>query len=246
MDSLEDNGKSIAGKISNNTWNFLKANKILLIIPFLSIMFNLILIYIILILSETNFYLGIVILYFLINFTGIFFNSVIVAYIKLYTEGEFRSFWKSINIALSNIDKIIYWSLYQSVVGYIIATLESIKFLKIFVIGAEITWAIVTYFVVPIIIIEDIPVGDAVAKSKNLIKNYWKEGLKGEFILSSFSFITFLVLIVIFVWVKNSSFQYASNYVAIFGAAILFISIIINSALIQIYNTNLYIFLKRK
>jgi hypothetical protein len=210
----------------------------------LSITLNLILFYLILIVSETNFYLGVIIVYYAINFIGIFFNSVLVAYIKIGNEGLKPTLSGSFKVALGKIDKIIYWSLFQATVGYILAILESNKFLRVFVIIAEVAWAFVTYFVVPIIILEDLSVTQAVANSKKLIKNYWTEGLKGEFFLSIFFLIIFLTLLIVFIWAANSGYQVTAKNIFIFGAVVLFISLIINSALIQIYHTFLYLYLK--
>ena len=59
-------------------------------------------------------------------------------------------------------------------IGFPIISLN--KFLKIFAITAEITWTFVTYFVVPIIIIEEKSVNAAIKESKEIIKNYWMQG----------------------------------------------------------------------
>lgn len=247
MEEVEfDTDLDIAAKVADLSWKKFREHKITAIFPLLSSILNLSLIYLILIVFETDFYLGVILLYFVMNFIVIFLNSSLVAYIKIEHEGDKPTIFKGMKFALRKIDKILWWSFYQATVGYFFGLLSSNKVLKWFVFAAEIAWALVTYFVVPILIIEDKTVSEAITGSKNFIKKYWSDGLRGEFILSiGFGIILFLILVTFF-GVIYAGYYYYAKYVFVGGLLISILLIIVNSALLQIYNTSLYLYIREK
>ncbi len=100
-------------------------------------------------------------------------------------------------------------------------------------------WNLVTFLVVPILVLEDLGVGDALKRSKDLFKKTWGENVIGQFGLGAVGFLlTFpgVLLIVI-----GAALGTAGLIVlGVVGVIWVLVAAVIVSALSGIYRTALY------
>ena len=102
-------------------------------------------------------------------------------------------------------------------------------------------WTLVTFLVVPILVLEDLGVGDALKRSKDLFKKTWGENVIGQFGLG---FIGFLLALPGILLIAIGAAAGTAGLVVLggIGAVLLIASAVIVSALSGIYRTALYHF----
>ncbi len=139
--------------------------------------------------------LGIVFLYYLINFFIIvFFNSALIHCAVKILNGEETSLGDGISFALSRIGKIFAWSVLSATVGTLLQWLQNTGKIGE-IVGAliGIAWSILTFFVVPVLIYEDKGVFESVKASGRMMKAKWGESLAANVSFGFFHFIGILV-----------------------------------------------------
>ena len=119
------------------------------------------------------------IMYFLIFFVTTFFQSAIVSIVKGRISGQDLTFMDGLNSALKHIGKIFLWSLLAAFVGVLLQTIaERSKWLGklvVWIVGS--LWSIVSFFIVPILMIEDLSISESLKKSASVIKKTWGEAI---------------------------------------------------------------------
>ena len=134
--------------------------------------------------STSNIFIyGMIFIYYLINFFIItFFNTALIHCAVSILNGEKITISEGISFATSKLDKIIGWSVVSATVGTLLNLLQNTG--KIGEIAASligIAWSVLTFFVVPILVYQDMGVMDSVKESGRIIKNKWGESLAGNF-----------------------------------------------------------------
>lgn len=139
--------------------------------------------------------LGIVFLYYLINFFIIvFFNSALIHCAVKILNGEETSLGDGISFALSRIGKIFAWSVLSATVGTLLQWLQNAgKIGEIVASLIGIAWSILTFFVVPVLIYEDKGVFESVKASGRMMKAKWGESLAANVSFGFFHFIGILI-----------------------------------------------------
>jgi hypothetical protein len=145
-------------------------------------------------------------LYYLSNFFVVFyFNAALVDFVTTRLRGGEPTVGASLRAASSCLPQIAVWAVIASTVGLILKALESrAGFLGRIVISLiGVAWTLVTYFVVPIIIIERKGAFDAIGSSKDLLAKTWgKQIVSGlgygiiGFLLTIPAIIVFIIAIV--------------------------------------------------
>ncbi|MCB0544629.1 MAG: hypothetical protein KDC70_13980 [Saprospiraceae bacterium] len=138
---------------------------------------------------------GTAFLYYLINFFIIvFFNAALIhCAIKVLNDEE-TNVMDGINFSLSRIDKIFGWALLSATVGTLLKALqESGKPGKIIAGLIGITWSVLTFFVVPVLVYENKGVIDSVKRSGRLMREKWGESLAATVSFGAFQFLGFLL-----------------------------------------------------
>jgi hypothetical protein len=119
------------------------------------------------------------IMYFLIFFVTTFFQSAIVSIVKGRIGGQDLTFKDGLNNAFKHIGKIVLWSLLAASVGVILQTIAErskiIGKIVVWVLGS--LWSILSFFIIPILIIEDLSLKDSLKKSAAIIKKTWGEAI---------------------------------------------------------------------
>jgi hypothetical protein len=195
--------------------------------------------------------LGIVclfVVYFVQWFVVVFFNTALVGCALMRFSGGDPTVKDGFRIAFQRLPQIVAWTLFVSAVGTLLSAIEQkLGWLgKLIIRFIGLTWAIATYFVVPVLAAEGTGPLTAVRRSVELLKKSWGEGLTGNFTIQVVSW--FVALPAIFLAVggfvlaallESVVLAVLTGALAIFGLIVL---AIVSSALRQIFLAGLYRF----
>jgi hypothetical protein len=125
--------------------------------------------------------LGIV-FYLAAAFVTIFFNAALVHAANERLDGGDPTIGSAISGAARRIGGIFVWSLVSATVSMILRSIqERSGLLGRIVAGiAGIAWALVTFLVLPVLVIEGIGVGEAIRRSGRLFKQTWGENVAAQ------------------------------------------------------------------
>jgi hypothetical protein len=185
-------------------------------------------------------------LYYVSWFVVIFCNSALVSCALMHFNGEKPTLGDGFRAAGARIPQILLWCLVASTVSVILKLIESGKdnWLGKFIarlLGAA--WAIMTFFVVPILVVEKVGPFQAIKRSIAVLKKTWGEALIGNIGLGLFSFILFLPALLL-LGIMGACF--AQGYMALgftfLALAVVYIIIyaIFTSALSTVFVSALY------
>ena len=135
--------------------------------------------------SEGGAYVGTFLSYMAIAIITVFWNAAIIASAhERLTAGTNPSFSYGIKQAMKCLPQIVIWGLISGTVGLIIMALESMRDSKnpgMALLGGlisliiQLAWWITTFFVVPMIVLDKISIGESMSKSPELFKQTWGE-----------------------------------------------------------------------
>jgi len=182
--------------------------------------------------------------YFLSYLIIIFFNSAIVACATIRMKGGDPTVADGISIALSRIFKIIMWALISATVGVILRMIQGrSNFIGRVLAGLlGMAWSAASYLVIPILVIENKDPYYAFGDSVKLLKKTWGEGLIGTF---SFGLVfTLMSLPVVFVVAAGAYSGNGLLTLTLIGAAAVYLVVlsVFQSALQGIFQAALYQF----
>lgn len=111
------------------------------------------------------------------TFVASFFTAGLVHETREAFEGREPTFRGGIAAAWANVGTILVWALVSATVGVVIRAIEN----QSGVVGDllaglfSVAWSILTYFVVPVIVFEDVGVTAAISRSGETFKDTWGE-----------------------------------------------------------------------
>jgi hypothetical protein len=122
-------------------------------------------------------------LFYVVNyFVIVFFNAALVSCALKRLAGGNPTVGYGLQQAASRLPQIFAWAVVSATVGIILKAIDSksnkIGQLVASLIGAG--WAIATYFVVPILVVEQVGPIDALKRSTSLMRRTWGETLAGK------------------------------------------------------------------
>lgn len=121
--------------------------------------------------------------YYANTFVVVFFNSALVGCANIRLSGGNPTVADGLRLACARIHRIAAWTLMAATVGLLLRAIEqrSERLGKIVaaILGAG--WTMVTYLIVPVIVLEDRPIGKSVSRSAELFRKTWGEQLAGNF-----------------------------------------------------------------
>lgn len=149
------------------------------------------------VISQNNItiYASIFVFYVVSYFIVIFFNSGLITCAHMRLSGQDPTFKDGMKNAFDHLGSILMWTLISATVGLILQIiLDQLERLGVVgqMIGRAIigligfAWGLVTYFVVPFIIIDDTKPMQAIKDSAELFKRTWGENLIGNFSMGLF------------------------------------------------------------
>jgi ABC-type multidrug transport system fused ATPase/permease subunit len=194
--------------------------------------------------------LGVAILfvyYFLNYFVIVFFNSALIACAIIRFKGGNPNLRDGFSAATSLLPQIAGWAAVAATVGVVLRVIES-RSEKVGQIVAGLmgmAWSAVTYFVVPVIVVERVGPVDAAKRSFGILKKTWGEALTANFGIGFVVFVASLlgVIPIVLGVVAMASGMVPIGIAAIaIGIAILLVVSLISSALNTIIIGALYLY----
>jgi hypothetical protein len=176
--------------------------------------------------------------YFCTYFVIIFCNSALISCAMLRFNGETPSLGDGFRMAFARLPQIFAWALVSATVGVLLKVIENahekIGYYIAMILGTA--WSIMTYFVVPVLVIEKTGPFEAVSRSVSLLKRTWGEALVGRLGLGFFLFLLFIPVILIFV-VGVLALANGSVPVGIALLVVGFTALLLHSAISSALNT---------
>jgi hypothetical protein len=187
--------------------------------------------------------------YYVCNFFVVFFfNAALVDFVVTRLRGGEPTLGGSMRAAAACLPQIAAWALVASTVGIVLKTLSNRSgFLGQIVIAiVGVAWALVTYFVVPMIVIERKGAMDSIGASKDLLAKTWGKQLVSGLGYGLIGFLlTVPAVIVIIAAIVGAITQgHIGSFAALAVAAVLYIVAlgIVISTLRAIFGAVLYLF----
>ena len=121
--------------------------------------------------------------YFITSSVVIFFNSALVAAANIRLDGGDPTLSDGFRIAFSHLPAILGWAAIAATVGLILQALRERGGALGFVVSliGGMAWGLITYLVVPILVVEGIGPVDAIKRSASLLRETWGEQIVGNF-----------------------------------------------------------------
>ena len=226
MDSL-----SRGFRLAKASWGVVKADPALLWLPIISFVCSLVVLAV--------FGLGIVgigvpaqgqsaspgvyvlgfLMYVALSFVTIFFNAAVIGTAMKRLKGEDTSLRDGIALARQHLGKIFVWAMITATVGMIIRSLQERAGLigRILFGLVGIAWSVLTYFVVPVLLFEDLGVGDAIKRSGSIFRQRWGEQFVGNATIGLAVLVVAIPVIVVGALI--------TSVIPVVGASVLVISI---------------------
>jgi hypothetical protein len=124
-----------------------------------------------------------IVIYFVLFFIMIFFNTAIIACANIRLNGGDPTVSDGLRIASQNIGRILVWTLISATIGIILQALrERTGWIGKIVAGIlGLAWAYVTFFIIPVLIFEKKGVASSIRRSASLFRQTWGETIIGTF-----------------------------------------------------------------
>jgi len=122
-------------------------------------------------------------LYFVLFFVVIFFNTAIIACANIRLNGGDPTVSDGLRIASQHLGRILIWALISATIGMILQAIRQrggwVGRLVAGVFG--LAWTYVTFFIIPVLIYEKKGVASSIRRSASLFKQTWGETIIGSF-----------------------------------------------------------------
>jgi hypothetical protein len=175
-------------------------------------------------------------------FVQTYFLAALVAGADQRLRGQNSTVGGALRVANSRLHRLLPWAIVSATVSIIISMLERYGIVGRIIAGlVGLAWNLVTFLTIPILVIEDIGVGAAFTRSKDLFKQTWGENVAGQFGLGA---VGFLVVLPAFALFAVGAALGTAGLIVLGGVAFVWIIVTatIMSALNGIYRTALYRF----
>ncbi len=187
------------------------------------------------------------------SFLAVFFNVALVHSIKSKLAGRPDTLGASLGFAASRFSVILQWAIISAVVGIILRAIERaggrnavgriIAGLVAGILG--VAWSILTFFVIPVLVYENLGVVDTLKKSAGTFKKTWGEitgaGIGSGFVFIAIGMLWVVVCIVLAVAVGAVFPLWALGVLVLFVLGLVVLGIM-SSAVSTVSNTLLYIY----
>ena len=132
--------------------------------------------------------------YFCNYFVIIFFNAALVSCALIRFSGETPTLGDGLSAAGRCLPQILAWALVSATVGLLLKVVENAHEKVGQIISALLgtAWTVMTYFVVPVLVVERVGPFAAVGRSLSILRHTWGEALVGRLGLGFFMFLLVL------------------------------------------------------
>jgi hypothetical protein len=131
--------------------------------------------------AGTNTYIVLFLWYYVNYFVIIFFNSALVACANIRLSGGDPTVRDGLRIASGRLGRIAAWALVAATVGLILRSLEgrSRRLGRLVISLLGLSWTLITYLIIPVIMLEDRSIFDSISRSTELFRRNWGEQVSG-------------------------------------------------------------------
>jgi hypothetical protein len=136
-------------------------------------------------------WVGLFAYYFCNYFVVVFFNAALISCALIRFNGGEPTISDGLNAAASRLPQILAWALVSATVGVLLKVLENAHEKAGALISAILgtVWSVITYFVVPVLVVEKVGPYEAVKRSMQLLRRTWGEALIGHAGVGLFIFV---------------------------------------------------------
>ena len=149
-------------------------------------------------------------LFYVVVYTiGFFFQAALVAGATERLRGGDPTLGSALGAASRRFPALLFWGIIAATVGMILRAIqERSEWVGKFVVGLiGGAWNLVTFFVVPIIVLEGQPVGASIKRSWNVFKATWGETVAGQIGFGLFGFLLTILALGLGFVVPSSLYQ---------------------------------------
>jgi hypothetical protein len=180
-------------------------------------------------------------------FVVIFFNSGLVSCANEILAGKRSTFKEGMNAASRRIGAIFVYALISATVGMILRAISERAGIlgRIVMSVLGFAWTILTYFVVPVLVVEGKSPVDAIKDSGSMLKRTWGENIVGN---ASINFV-FMLLSLAAMIPAGLGIAAIANHLLVPGVVLIITSVVflivlslISSTLTGVYQTALYVY----
>ena len=171
----------------------------------------------------------------------IFFTAALVHAADERLRGGDPTLGSALRGARRRARRILPWAIVSATVSVILRAFEErAGFLGRIVAGlAGVAWSVVTFLVIPILVLEDIGVADAIKRSGSLFKRTWGENLAAQVGFGLLGFLAFLPAIALIVLSAGAGEAALGIAIAV-GVLWIGVVVVVLAALNGIFQTALY------
>jgi hypothetical protein len=127
-------------------------------------------------------YVALGLFYFVSYFIGIFFNAAVVGAAMIRLRGGDPTIRDGLRLAASKTGKIAGWAAISATVGLILRALEErLGFVGDLIVGLiGVVWGAITFFVVPVLLYEEAGAVEGIKRSASIFRRRWGEQFTGN------------------------------------------------------------------
>jgi len=181
--------------------------------------------------------------YLALAFVQTYFLAGLVAGADRRLHGQDSTVRGALDIANSRLHRLLPWAVVSATVSIIINQLERQGIVGQ-VIGSLVglAWNLITFLTVPILVLEDVGIGAAFKRSKDLFKKTWGENVVGQFGLGFVGFVAVLPGLLVIALGAATGSTVVAVVIGAVGVAWIIVASTVVAALSGIYRTALYWF----
>ena len=183
-------------------------------------------------------YLPVFLMYVVSYTVGIFFQAAVVAGATERMRGGDPTVGSALAAAGRRIGPIVLWAVVAATVGVVLRAIQDrVGFLGKIIAGiAGVAWSLATFFIVPVLVLEDRSTGESFTRSVSVFKKTWGETFAGGLSLGAAAFCAWVTLVAV---VGLLAYVVGVLAVAVFAVGAIFLMIFF-STLHGIYVASLY------
>jgi hypothetical protein len=139
--------------------------------------------------------------YFCNYFVITYFNAALISCAIITFNGGQATLADGLGAANSRLPQILAWSLVSATVGVLLKVLENVheKLGEIISAILGIGWSILTFFVIPVLVVEKVGPFEAISRSTAILRKAWGEALVSHWGIGLFMFLVALPGIIVLV-----------------------------------------------
>jgi hypothetical protein len=200
-------------QLARDSWQVLRGNKRFMLFPVLSGIASLLVVLSFILpllvvqdklINQPNgpppwFYVVAFAFYFCNYFVIVFFNAALVSCALMKFNGQDPTVGDGLRAAGRRLPQIMAWALVSATVGIILQAIENAHEKAGQIISAILgtAWTALTYFVVPVLVVENAGPIEAIKRSTSILRKTWGEAIIGHFGIGFFSFLLFIPVLLL-------------------------------------------------